>query len=34
MMHGEVIKVGKDKRSGLYVTLRHGDFTVIILQIM
>ena len=29
MMHGEVIKVGKDKRSGLYVTLRHGDFTVI-----
>jgi len=28
MMHGEVIKVGKDKRSGLYVTLRHGDFTV------
>ncbi|MCS2407297.1 M23 family metallopeptidase [Bacteroides salyersiae] len=27
-MHGEVIKVGKDKRSGLYVTLRHGDFTV------
>ena len=28
MMHGEVIRVGKDKRSGLYVTLRHGDFTV------
>ena len=28
MMHGEVIKVGRDKRSGLYVTLRHGDFTV------
>lgn len=28
MMHGEVIKVGNDKRSGLYVTLRHGDFTV------
>ena len=28
MMHGEVIKVGKDKRSGLYVALRHGDFTV------
>lgn len=28
MMHGEVINVGKDKHSGLYVTLRHGDFTV------
>ena len=28
MMHGEVIKVGRDNRSGLYVTLRHGDFTV------
>lgn len=28
MMHGEVIHVGYDKRSGLYVTLRHGDFTV------
>ena len=28
MMHGEVIKVGRDKRSGLYVALRHGDFTV------
>ena len=28
MMHGEVIKVGRGKRSGLYVTLRHGDFTV------
>ena len=28
MMHGEVIKVGRNKRSGLYVTLRHGDFTV------
>ena len=28
MMYGEVIKVGRDKRSGLYVTLRHGDFTV------
>ncbi|MGN0282703.1 MAG: M23 family metallopeptidase [Prevotella sp.] len=28
MMYGEVIKVGKDKRSGLYVTVRHGDFTV------
>lgn len=28
MMHGEVINVGKDKRSGLYITLRHGDCTV------
>lgn len=28
MMYGEVIRVGKDKRSGLYVTLRHGKFTV------
>ena len=28
MMQGEVIKVGRDKRSGLYVTLRHGDFTI------
>ena len=28
IMHGEVIKVGRNKRSGLYVTLRHGDFTV------
>lgn len=28
MMYGEVINVGRDKRSGLYVTLRHGDFTV------
>lgn len=28
MMYGEVINIGKDKRSGLYVTLRHGDFTV------
>ena len=28
MMYGEVIKVGRDKCSGLYVTLRHGDFTV------
>lgn len=28
MMYGEVIRVGKDKRSGLYVTLRHGNFTV------
>ena len=28
MMYGEVIRVGKDKRSGLYVTLRHGNFTI------
>ncbi len=28
MMFGQVIKVGSDKRSGKYVTLRHGDFTV------
>ena len=28
MTYGEVINVGKDKRSGLYVTIRHGDFTV------
>lgn len=28
MMYGQVINVGRDKRSGLYVTLRHGDFTV------
>lgn len=28
MMHGLVIKVGSDKRSGKYVTLRHGDFSV------
>ncbi|MCD8237491.1 MAG: M23 family metallopeptidase [Prevotellaceae bacterium] len=28
MMYGEVIRVGKDKRSGLFVTLRHGDFTI------
>lgn len=28
MMYGEVINVGKDKYSGLYVTLRHGNFTV------
>lgn len=28
IMYGEVIRVGKDKRSGLYVTLRHGDFTI------
>lgn len=28
MMFGQVIKVGSDHRSGKYVTLRHGDFTV------
>ncbi len=28
MLPGQVIKVGEDKRSGIYVTLRHGDFTV------
>lgn len=28
MMPGEVIKVASDRRSGNYVTLRHGDYTV------
>lgn len=28
MMEGEVIKVGYDKRSGNYVTIRHGDYAV------
>lgn len=28
MMVGEVIKVGHDKRSGSYVTVRHGNYTV------
>ncbi len=28
MMKGEVIKVGYDKRSGNYVTIRHGNYTV------
>lgn len=28
MMFGEVIKVGSDKRSGNYVTIRHGEYTV------
>lgn len=28
MMVGEVIKVGHDKRSGNYVTIRHGNYTV------
>lgn len=29
MLHGIVHKVGYDKRSGIFVTLRHGDITVI-----
>lgn len=28
LMHGIVVKVGQDKQSGKYVTLRHGDFSV------
>ena len=28
MMEGEVMKVGYDKRSGNYVTIRHGNYTV------
>lgn len=28
MMEGEVIKAGYDKRSGNYVTIRHGNYTV------
>ncbi len=28
MMHGLVVNAGSDKRSGNYVTLRHGDFSV------
>lgn len=28
MMEGEVVKVGQDKTSGKYVTLRHGDYIV------
>lgn len=28
MMVGEVIKMGHDKRSGNYVTIRHGNYTV------
>lgn len=28
MMEGEIIKVGHDKRSGNYVTIRHGNYTV------
>jgi murein DD-endopeptidase MepM/ murein hydrolase activator NlpD len=28
MLHGIVHKVGYDKRSGIFITLRHGDITV------
>lgn len=28
MMPGRVVKVSSDKRSGNYVTIRHGDYTV------
>lgn len=28
MMQGTVLKVGQDKSSGKYVTVRHGDYTV------
>ena len=28
MMYGQVIKVGSDKRSGHYITIRHGEYTV------
>ncbi|NDV84628.1 M23 family metallopeptidase [Bacteroides sp. 51] len=28
IMDGEVIKVGHDKRSGIYATIRHGHYTV------
>ena len=28
MMPGEVVKVAADKRSGNYVTIRHGGYTV------
>ncbi|KAA5460986.1 M23 family metallopeptidase, partial [Bacteroides cellulosilyticus] len=28
MLSGVVVKVGYDRRSGNFVTLRHGDFTV------
>ena len=28
MMYGLVIKVGSDKRSGHYITIRHGEYTV------
>ena len=28
MMYGQVIKIGNDKRSGHYITIRHGEYTV------
>ena len=28
MMYGQVIKVGSDKRSGHYIIIRHGEYTV------
>lgn len=28
MMPGQVVKVGQDKRSGIFVTLKYGDYTV------
>ena len=28
MLDGQVVKTGQDKRSGKYVVLRHGDYTV------
>ena len=28
MMHGIVVKTGKDRVSGKYITVRHGDFSV------
>ena len=28
MMYGQVIKIGSDKRSGNYITIKHGDYTV------
>ena len=28
MMYGRVIKVGSDKRSGHYITIRYGEYTV------
>ena len=28
MMYGQVIKVGNNNRSGHYITIRHGEYTV------
>ena len=28
MMLGQVIKIGEDKRSGMYVTIRHGNYRI------